>query len=113
MDTAWSQKVRQWWQQAADSEGERWARPASPILHDLEDEKAEPHVFFTNTNYRISRKYINIEKVKVSVCMFDAGSVMLHTFVCVCVCTHMRTQMSASRLMMAAYAMCIRAYVWA
>ena len=42
-----------------------WARPAEPILHTMADEKAEPAVFFHNTNYRISRKYINTEKCKV------------------------------------------------
>lgn len=46
--------------------GKRWARPEEPILHDLHDEKAEPHIFFHNINYRASRKYINIEKVRVS-----------------------------------------------
>jgi len=64
-DTTWAQKVRGLWEAAARNESERWARPAEPILHELEDEKAEPNVFFHNTNYRISRKYINIEKVKV------------------------------------------------
>ena len=86
MDTAWSNKVRQWWEQAANTEGERWARPAAPILHELEDEKAEPHVFFTNTNYRISRKYINIEKVKVGVmvCAHADDAVRI------CTCRHTR-----------------------
>ncbi|KAF5836987.1 putative NADH:ubiquinone oxidoreductase 17.8 kDa subunit precursor [Dunaliella salina] len=65
MDTAWANKVRGIWESAASTKGERWARPAEPILHDMEDEKAEPTVFFHNTNYRISRKYINIEKVKM------------------------------------------------
>ena len=36
-------------------------------MHDLEDEKAEPLVFMHNTNFRISRKFINVEKVKVRV----------------------------------------------
>lgn len=48
------------------AEGKRWARPDEPLLHDMNDEKAEPHTFFHNNNYRISRKYINQQKVKVS-----------------------------------------------
>ncbi len=52
----------------------RWARPEAPILHSLPDEKAEPHVFFHNSNYRISRKYINVEKVKV-------GSALWHRLI--------------------------------
>lgn len=43
----------------------RWARPEEPILNSLPDEKVEPHVFFHNSNFRTSRKYINVEKVKV------------------------------------------------
>lgn len=53
------------WESMSGEEGKRWARPDAPILHNLVDEKEEPHVFFHNTNYRISRKYINVEKVKV------------------------------------------------
>lgn len=64
--TEWSEKVKGMWQSMAGEEGKRWARPDAPILNNLEDEKAEPHVFFHNNNYRISRKYINAEKVKVS-----------------------------------------------
>lgn len=47
------------------AEGKRWARPDEPLLHEMDDEKAEPHTFFHNNNYRISRKYINQQKVKV------------------------------------------------
>ncbi len=61
----WRQKVDDIYKSFVGEEGKRWARPAAPILNDLPDEKAEPHVFFHNTNYRISRKYINVEKVKV------------------------------------------------
>ncbi len=62
----WRQKVDDIYKSFVGEEGKRWARPEAPILNDLPDEKAEPHVFFHNTNYRISRKYINVEKVKVS-----------------------------------------------
>ncbi len=61
----WRAKVDDLYKSMSGEEGKRWARPDAPILHDLSDEKAEPHVFFHNTNYRISRKYINVEKVKV------------------------------------------------
>jgi len=61
----WRQKVDELYKSIAGQEGARWARPEEPILHDLADEKGEPHVFFHNTNYRISRKYINVEKVKI------------------------------------------------
>ncbi|MEW5302915.1 MAG: hypothetical protein WDW36_005653 [Sanguina aurantia] len=47
------------------AEGKRWARPEEPLLHDMNDEKAEPQTFFHNNNYRISRKYINQQKVKI------------------------------------------------
>lgn len=62
----WREKVDSIYKSFVGEEGKRWARPDAPILNDLPDEKAEPHVFFHNTNYRISRKYINVEKVKVS-----------------------------------------------
>ena len=65
MGEALSQKVQQLYASLSGSEGKRWARPEEPILHNLPDEKAEPHVFFYNTNYRTSRKYINFEKIKV------------------------------------------------
>jgi hypothetical protein len=58
------QRVEGLWQSYVD-EGKRWARPEEPVLHKLDDEKSEPAVFFHNTNYRVSRKYINVEKVKV------------------------------------------------
>lgn len=57
-------KIREIWESLAGAEGKRWARPDAPILHDMQDEKEEPRVFYHNTNYRISRKYINVEKVK-------------------------------------------------
>lgn len=63
--TEWSEKVKGLWQSMAGEDGKRWARPDAPILHNLDDEKSEPHVFFHNNNYRISRKYINVEKVKI------------------------------------------------
>jgi hypothetical protein len=47
---------------------QRWARPEEPMLNTLPDEKAQPEVFFHNSNFRTSRKYINIEKVKVRSC---------------------------------------------
>ncbi len=53
------------WEEADADPNRRWARPEQPFLHDLADERAEPLVFWHNTNYRISRKYINVEKVKV------------------------------------------------
>lgn len=62
----WRAKIDELYKSLSGVEGARWARPEQPILHDLPDEKAEPHVFFHNTNYRISRKYINAEKVKAS-----------------------------------------------
>jgi len=62
---SWTETVRALWDEAAFSETRRWARPEAPVLHDLVDEKAEPSVFYHNTNYRISRKFINVEKVKV------------------------------------------------
>lgn len=62
----WRAKVDEVYASMSGKEGARWARPEAPILHDLADEKGEPHVFFHNTNYRISRKYINVEKVKAS-----------------------------------------------
>eukprot|EP00955_Chlamydomonas_euryale_P035889 350255-Chlamydomonas_euryale.AAC.45 len=69
----WRQKVDELYKSIAGQEGARWARPEEPILHDLADEKGEPHVFFHNTNYRISRKYINVEKVKASCIMVLLG----------------------------------------
>ena len=59
-------KVAEIYKSFAGAEGKRWARPEEPILHTMVDEKEEPHVFFHNTNYRISRKYINAEKIKVN-----------------------------------------------
>ena len=64
---------------SGNAEGKRWARPEAPILHSLPDEKAEPHVFFHNTNYRISRKYINVEKVKVGFILRDATFILAKT----------------------------------
>ena len=63
----WRAKIDDLYRSFASGEAgdKRWARPDAPILHSLPDEKAEPHVFFHNSNYRISRKYINTEKVKV------------------------------------------------
>ena len=63
----WRAKIDDLYKSFASGEAgdKRWARPDAPILHSLPDEKAEPHVFFHNSNYRISRKYINTEKVKV------------------------------------------------
>lgn len=63
--------------------GKRWARPEEPILHNLNDEKEEPHVFFHNINYRTSRKYINIEKIKILKeqalqCVRAAGTARYH-----------------------------------
>ena len=58
-------KVAEVYKSFAGEQGKRWARPEAPILHTMQDEKEEPHVFFHNTNYRISRKYINAEKIKV------------------------------------------------
>ncbi|GAX82302.1 hypothetical protein CEUSTIGMA_g9731.t1 [Chlamydomonas eustigma] len=63
--TEWREKMNEVYKSFVGSEGKRWARPDTPILHDLPDERAEPHVFFHNSNYRISRKYINAEKVKI------------------------------------------------
>jgi hypothetical protein len=65
----------------AGKEGQRWARPDSPFLHTLPDEKAEPYVFYHNTNYRISRKFINVEKVKASLGQRSS-------FACISVRTH-------------------------
>ena len=64
----WRTKIDELYKSFAsgDADGKRWARPDAPILNSLPDEKAEPHVFFHNSNYRISRKYINAEKVKAS-----------------------------------------------
>lgn len=70
------------------SDGQRWARPDEPILHTLNDEREQPHTFFHNINYRTSRKYINVEKIKVvlllqlvvrpsPVCETDAASLQL------------------------------------
>eukprot|EP00798_Chlamydomonas_sp_ICE-L_P028098 gene28098-31206_t len=58
-------KVQALYKSLAGEEGKRWARPQEPILHNMVDEKEEPHVFFHNTNYRISRKYINAEKIRI------------------------------------------------
>lgn len=63
--TEYAAQVKAIWESMAATPGQRWARPDAPILHTLPDEKAEPMLFFHNTNYRISRKYINVEKVKV------------------------------------------------
>ena len=65
--------------------GKRWARPEEPILHNLNDEKEEPHVFFHNINYRTSRKYINIEKIKV--CLGGVLGTWLGTRACQPVCS--------------------------
>lgn len=65
MAEAWDKKIKELYASMQGPEGKRWARPEEPILHTLPDEKAEPHIFFHNTNYRTSRKYINAEKVKV------------------------------------------------
>eukprot|EP00199_Chlamydomonas_sp_CCMP681_P004821 CAMPEP_0119109470 /NCGR_PEP_ID=MMETSP1180-20130426/17924_1 /TAXON_ID=3052 ORGANISM="Chlamydomonas cf sp, Strain CCMP681" /NCGR_SAMPLE_ID=MMETSP1180 /ASSEMBLY_ACC=CAM_ASM_000741 /LENGTH=144 /DNA_ID=CAMNT_0007095227 /DNA_START=59 /DNA_END=493 /DNA_ORIENTATION=+ len=64
-NSEYAEKVKAMWEGAAGQDGKRWARPDAPVLHNLADEKEEPYVFFHNTNYRISRKYINVEKVKV------------------------------------------------
>jgi hypothetical protein len=64
-DTEYAKKVKAIWESAAHDPERRWARPEAPILHDLPDEKAEPYMFFHNSNYRISRKHINAEKTKV------------------------------------------------
>lgn len=61
----YNDKVKGIWESLSSQEGKRWARPEEPVLHKLEDEKSEPYVFFHNTNFRLSRKYINIEKVKL------------------------------------------------
>lgn len=58
-------KISKLFQSMTGEPGKRWARPEEPILHNLNDEKEEPYIFFHNSNYRVSRKYINIEKVKV------------------------------------------------
>lgn len=62
---AFHEKVNDVFRNLAGEPGKRWARPEEPIVHTLNDEKEEPHIFFHNTNYRTSRKYINVEKVKV------------------------------------------------
>ncbi|KAJ9527886.1 hypothetical protein QJQ45_005537 [Haematococcus lacustris] len=61
-----SYNVKAIWESLAKTEGQRWARPETPILHNLANEREEPYVFHHNSNYRVSRKYINAEKVKVS-----------------------------------------------
>lgn len=75
------------WRKLMDSmkgvEGKRWARPAEPILHTLNDEKSEPHTFFHNLNYRASRKFINVEKIKILKaeaieCVRSAGHARYH-----------------------------------
>lgn len=60
------EKITKLFQSMTGEQGKRWARPEEPILHTLNDEKEEPYIFFHNSNYRVSRKFINIEKVKVS-----------------------------------------------
>ena len=69
----YTDKIKALWESMAGEEGKRWARPEEPILHALADEKEEPHLFYHNTNYRISRKYINIEKVKVSIMLSSSA----------------------------------------
>ncbi len=69
-----SERVKSIWESLAGAEGKRWARPEAPVLHSLADEKEEPLVFFHNTNYRVSRKYINVEKVKVRACVVCRGA---------------------------------------
>lgn len=63
--TPMTEQVKAMWESMAGDKGKRWARPDAPIVHSMDDEREEPHVFFHNTNYRISRKYINVEKVKI------------------------------------------------
>lgn len=63
----WKDKMTALWESYAGQDGKRWARPEEPMLHTLADEKSEPLVHMHNSNYRTSRKYINVEKVKVCV----------------------------------------------
>ena len=82
-DTQYSM-LKKLFQSMSGEQGKRWARPEEPIYHNVVDERAEPHIFFHNANYRISRKYINIEKYTVCVgggLQPLAYSVALH-FVC-------------------------------
>mmetsp|Transcript_14059 Transcript_14059/g.30448 ORF Transcript_14059/g.30448 Transcript_14059/m.30448 type:complete len:144 (-) Transcript_14059:538-969(-) len=60
-----NERIKAFYKSFSGEPGKRWARPEEPILHNLVDEKEEPHIFFHNTNYRISRKYINVEKTKI------------------------------------------------
>lgn len=77
------EKISKLFQSLTGEAGKRWARPEEPILHNLNDEKEEPYIFFHNTNYRTSRKYINIEKVKILKeqaleCMRSSGHARYH-----------------------------------
>nr|7AR9_p Chain p, PDSW [Polytomella sp. Pringsheim 198.80]7ARD_p Chain p, PDSW [Polytomella sp. Pringsheim 198.80] len=42
-----------------------WARPEEPILHNLKSEKEEPHVYYHNNNFRVTRQLIHFEKTKI------------------------------------------------
>ncbi|GLI59928.1 hypothetical protein VaNZ11_001975 [Volvox africanus] len=80
---AFHEKVNDVFRNLTGEPGKRWARPDEPILHTLNDEKEEPHIFFHNTNYRTSRKYINLEKVKILreqalECVRSTGSARYH-----------------------------------
>ncbi|KAG2487597.1 hypothetical protein HYH03_013875 [Edaphochlamys debaryana] len=89
------EKVNEVFKNLTGEKGQRWARPAEPILHTLNDEKEEPHIFFHNTNYRTSRKYINVEKVKILreqalECMRSSGTARYHK------CTEIMKRMQAA-----------------
>lgn len=75
----YADKVRSVWEQYQKQE----SRPETLILHSLPDEKAEPLLFFHNSGYRVSRKYINVEKVKILreqalECIRSAGNARHH-----------------------------------
>lgn len=76
-------KMEKLFQSMTGEDGKRWARPEEPIYHSLNDEKEEPYIFYHNTNYRTSRKYINIEKIKILKeqaleCVRSAGTARWH-----------------------------------
>ncbi|KAG2427019.1 hypothetical protein HYH02_014665 [Chlamydomonas schloesseri] len=88
-------KVNEVFKNLTGEAGKRWARPDEPILHTLNDEKEEPHIFFHNTNYRTSRKYINVEKTKILreqalECVRAAGTARYHK------CTEIMKRMQAA-----------------
>ncbi|KAJ9528249.1 hypothetical protein QJQ45_014232 [Haematococcus lacustris] len=90
-----SYNVKAIWESLAKTEGQRWARPETPILHNLANEREEPYVFHHNSNYRVSRKYINAEKVKILreqalVCVRSSGHARYHK------CTEIHRRLQAA-----------------